>query len=118
MVFHLPEKIDANQYIEIIKKKILKEKEKIKLSKIILFGSYARGDNNSNSDIDLLFVTDKNATSVREIKYQIERILDDRIYPLDILVYKEDDLENEKDLVGTLPYNVLKEGKVLYERRW
>ncbi len=105
---------NMTKYIELIKEKVLNEKG-INLSQIILFGSYARGDYNSDSDIDLLFVTKDNVKSVRTIKYKIEKILDDRIYPLDILVYRENDIKNRKDIIGTLPYNVLKEGKVLYD---
>lgn len=106
----------TEDYIELIKKKVLKDKE-IDLAQIIIFGSYARGEYNFDSDIDLLFVTKNTIDSVREIKYKIERIFDDRKYPLDILVYKEEDLNKEKNIIGSLPYNVLKEGKVVYDNR-
>lgn len=102
-----------NDYIELIKEKVLKEKD-LDFSQIILFGSYARGDFNFDSDIDLLFVVKNTIDSVREIKYKIEKILDDRKYPLDILIYKEEDLNEEKNIVGSLLYNVMKEGKVVY----
>lgn len=108
--------INKDDYIELIKEKVLQEKDII-LSQIILFGSYARGDFNYDSDIDLLFVTKNNNDSVRNIKYKIERILDDRKYPLDILVYREKDLEKERNIIGSLPYNVMKEGKVVYDNR-
>lgn len=108
--------IKEKDYIELIKERVLQEKD-ITLSQIILFGSYARGDFNFDSDIDLLFVTKNNNDSIRNIKYKIERILDDRKYPLDILVYKEKDLDKEKNIIGSLPYNVMKEGKVVYDNR-
>lgn len=107
-------KIGKDDYIELIKERVLQDKE-INLSQIILFGSYARGD--FNSDIDLLFVTKNTTNSVREVKYKIERLLDDRKYPLDILVYKEKDLDKEKNIIGSLSYNVIKEGKVVYDNR-
>lgn len=109
-------KIGKDDYIELIKERVLQDKE-INLSQIILFGSYARGDYNFDSDIDLLFVTKNNNDSVRNIKYKIERLLDDRKYPLDILVYKEKDLDKEKNIIGSLSYNVIKEGKVVYDNR-
>jgi len=108
--------IEKDDYIKLIKEKVIQDKE-IALSQIILFGSYARGDFNFDSDIDLLFVTKNNNDSVRNIKYKIEKILDDRKYPLDILVYKEKDLDKEKNIIGSLPYNVMKEGKVVYDNR-
>ena len=104
----------TEDYIELIKKNVLKDKE-IDLAQIIIFGSYARGEYNFDSDIDLLFVAKNTIDSVREIKYKIERILDDRKYPLDILVYK--DLYKEKNIIGSLAYNFLKEGKVVYDNR-
>ncbi len=47
-----------NQEIDHIKNLINKLKEKNNISSVILFGSYARGDINENSDVDLLIVGD------------------------------------------------------------
>jgi len=38
------------------------EQKKVKISKIILFGSYARGNFNDNSDIDLIVISENFAT--------------------------------------------------------
>lgn len=99
------------KYLESVKKRIIKE---INPEKIILFGSYARGDYNKDSDIDLLFVVNDGIESIRNIKYKIEDELSDRIFPLDILVYTKEKLEDEKDIVGTLSYHVKKEGQIIY----
>jgi len=45
----------AKQYtVEDLKKIIVPIAEKYQISRVYLFGSYARGDNNENSDIDLV----------------------------------------------------------------
>jgi len=43
----------------------------------------------------LLFVTKNGVASVREIKYKIEKILNNRKFPVDILVYKEEDFNTD-----------------------
>ncbi|MBE5949032.1 MAG: nucleotidyltransferase [Lachnospiraceae bacterium] len=47
--------MSAKQYtVEELKKIIVPIAEKYQVSRVYLFGSYARGDNNENSDIDLV----------------------------------------------------------------
>lgn len=59
--------------------------------KIILFGSYAYGEPNSESDIDLVFInTDEVYKSFQErieMKIEILKKLDGLTQPLDILAY-------------------------------
>ena len=47
-------------------------------AKIILYGSFARGDNNNNSDIDLLILVDQN-----NITYQYEKQIKYPLYDLE-----------------------------------
>lgn len=44
-----------------------------RIKKIILYGSYARGDYNENSDIDILILTDLN---FNEIEYYRDKVSD------------------------------------------
>ena len=70
---------------------LLKRELKENLISIVLFGSYARGNERKYSDIDLLIIT-------REIhKKQKENILiklDRIIYPKDIIFFTESELNN------------------------
>ena len=57
----LPKKIEkANREIEKIKSKIVKILKKNKIKKAGIFGSYARGEEKKNSDIDILVEPAKN----------------------------------------------------------
>lgn len=73
---------------------------------IILFGSYARGTQNNDSDIDLAIISSKaDKKQIFEIKQELEEISS-----------KDVDLVNLKDknISEGLRYEVLMSGKVLY----
>ena len=87
------------------------------LKKIILYGSYARGDYKSNSDIDIMILTSLDEKDIR--KYE-EDITD---AAFEIQMYSGKDIsvivKNEKQFyywVGALPFydNVQKDGVLLY----
>jgi predicted nucleotidyltransferase len=91
--------------------------------KIILFGSFAAGTENENSDIDLMVILDNNDVSktyqqrmakklfirklVREINYKVA---------LDILVYSRAELKIIKEHGNYFIDEIEKTGKILYEK--
>ena len=82
--------------------------------KIILFGSYARGEETPDSDVDIMVIEDKvNHQGMEMVRL---RKAAGRIAPgvgIDILVYP---MEKTRDPVpGTVLYWALSEGKILYE---
>ena len=82
---------------------------------IILFGSYARGDNTAKSDIDLLILK-KGLKKGREITGSIYRaFLDNEIgVPVDLLAIDHDryiELNNE---IGYVYKTIKEQGKVIY----
>jgi len=83
--------------------------------KIILFGSYARGNPGSDSDVDLLVVMPVSG-SKREKQLEIRSVLRGIGMAKDIIVSRPEDFEWRKDIVGTIEYPATKEGKVLYAR--
>lgn len=87
--------------------------EKFKPQKIILFGSYARGNPRPESDVDLLVVME---TSRKEsdISLDIRRHLG-VMFGLDLLVYTPKRLKERVEMGDWFLRDVINEGKVLYE---
>lgn len=83
---------------------------------VILFGSYARGEANAKSDIDLLIVF-ANLSNKRDMTLAIRRVLSDLPVAKDIVVTTLAEIEDYGDLVGRVLRPALREGKVLYEQR-
>ncbi len=84
-------------------------------SKIILFGSHARGTAAPDSDVDLLVVMPV-AGSLRYKAVEIDLALADRKLPLDLIVVTPEQFERERHGVGTIVRPAVREGKVLYDR--
>ena len=87
-----------------------------KLSKVILYGSYARGDYRENSDVDIMVLTTLTDDGIKKIETSIFNLAFDFLmeYGIDISVI----IKNEEHFVhwlGALPFydNVEKEGIVL-----
>jgi predicted nucleotidyltransferase len=83
--------------------------------KIILFGSRARGTAAADGDVDLLVVTDRPGPR-REQAIAIDLALADIRVAKDVLVVGMEELERDRDIVGTIAYPALREGVVLYDR--
>jgi len=80
-------------------------------SRVILFGSHARGEANEHSDLDFLViepsVTDWGKESVR-----LYRTLQRGVYA-DIIVVSEDSVREWRDVYGTVINSALREGREL-----
>ena len=83
--------------------------------RIILFGSHARGTATPESDVDLLVVMPLTG-SRREQQVQIRLSLHDIHIPKDIIVVSPEELERRRNVVGTVEYPAMKEGRLLYAR--
>ncbi len=84
--------------------------------RIILFGSYARGEAGPHSDLDL-FVEMDPPLPVRGRSSQIKRLFDPYPCPMDIVVYSPEEVAYWQQAPASLVASVLREGKVLYERK-
>jgi len=86
----------------------------LKPEQIILFGSYAYGNPNENSDLDLLVVvTNSNEPRYRRAR-RAYRALRGIEIAKDILVMTRAEVEQKSTVPSSLVSQVLREGKVLY----
>ena len=84
-------------------------------NRIILFGSQARHQADTRSDIDLLVICDFGG-SRRELMLQMDRSLKGLGIGRDVLVMRPEEFERDKDIPGTIARPASKEGVTLYER--
>ena len=81
--------------------------------RIILFGSAARGEMTSSSDLDLLVVKDK--CHRRKTAARIYRTLPRPRPPVDVVVAWPEDLRRHKDSHWLVIAPALREGRTIYE---
>ena len=82
---------------------------------ILLFGSHARGDARKWSDIDLLVIMN-HVSNRRQTAVEIRRLLSDLPVSKDIIVSTPTEINEKRDIVGTLFHAALRDGKMLYEQ--
>jgi predicted nucleotidyltransferase len=89
--------------------------EKYKPEKVILFGSFAAGDIHEWSDIDMVIIKE---TSLRPIDRCVElsRLVEPKV-GIDFFIYTPDEYKNLLSEKYTFLINIIKKGKVVYEKR-
>lgn len=89
--------------------------KKFNLKKIIIFGSFARGDYHKGSDLDLVIVGEFKERFIDRIGKIME--LNESDLEIDVMVYTEE--EFQKMIKERRPFigQVLDEGIVVYEKR-
>lgn len=83
--------------------------------KIIVFGSFARGTQGWNSDLDVLVITGDTVANPRQESARIRRALRDIPMAIDVLVVPRGQWEHLKDTPGLVYREALRTGKVVYE---
>lgn len=83
-------------------------------SRVIVFGSAARGGMDIHSDVDLLVVTKETLDSPREESVRLRRALRGISMPMDILVISEQQLRDLADRPGLIYREALRHGEVRY----
>lgn len=101
-----------NEQIELLKNRLT---QKFDTKQIIVFGSYAYGEPDKESDIDLCIVADLKEKRKIELIREIRRALLDLIpNALDILVYNEKEFNERSKLKNTLEHKIVTEGMRVY----
>lgn len=81
-----------------------------------LFGSYAWGEPNADSDLDLMVVVQSSADNSLGRAQKAHRALRGLGVAKDVIVKTRAEVDRVKDLLPTLTYKILHEGKLLYGR--
>jgi predicted nucleotidyltransferase len=91
--------------------------ERFNPDKVILFGSYARGEGSIHSDVDLMVVMDSQAPRF-ERSGPIRAALSERwIEPIDVIVRSPRVFADRKNIPDTLEYEAATEGIMLHEKK-
>ena len=110
----MPNKIDK------LLKQFLKELENIlgnRLKKVLLYGSYARGDYNRNSDLDIMILTDLSDEEIIEYRNKIWDVACNMELENDIIISPlVKNIQKYNERIDIVPFytNVQKEGVVLH----
>ncbi|MEK7528678.1 MAG: nucleotidyltransferase domain-containing protein [Patescibacteria group bacterium] len=80
--------------------------------KVILFGSWAWGKPNADSDVDLFVV--KETDDVRKTARAIDGSIFPRPFPMDIIVYTPGQVKKMEEAGDFFIKDILTKGKILY----
>lgn len=104
----------AETYPECLPEMVRRIVERFDPLRIILFGSWARGDARPDSDVDLLvvlsYVENKRQTTIR-----VGNALSDLPISKDIIVTTPNEITTRGNVIGSVLHPAIKEGKVIYE---
>ena len=106
-----------------MQKKITKNKQLLQITdkikthfnpqKIIVFGSYAWGKPTEDSDIDIFLIMESNLRRDERAR-QVQKIFSQRTFPLDVIVYTPEEVEQSLKRGNPFIREILNQG-VLYE---
>ena len=101
----------VGDYIPVMVERIV---ERFHPLQVILFGSFARGDDRHDSDIDLLVVFPEIANKF-DAAVDVRGAVDDLPVAKDIVVTTPEEISRRGDMPGGVLRPALREGKVLYQ---
>ena len=96
--------------IEAVARKIAEQSE---AKAVILFGSHARGQAGTDSDVDLLVIAESDLPRHKRSR-QLHLMFKPYPFAMDILVYTPGEVEKERQFELSFISRVLREGKRLY----
>ena len=83
---------------------------------VMLFGSYARGDADEGSDLDLLVIEHEVPDKAAEY-LKLHRAIGAIGVGVDVVVMSGEEFARRSQVPGTVPYWAAKEGKLLHDAR-
>jgi len=88
------------------------------VSRILLFGSYAKGEETANSDIDLCVLTPISDKRPIELMSGFRKKLRGiKTMPLDLLAFNQDEFDSYVNCPASFQHEIAEEGILLYEHK-
>ncbi len=84
--------------------------------KIFLFGSYANGHPNDESDLDFIIIKDTDKPRHKRGR-EVRRFLIGSMVPIDLKVYTPSEFDSEQKLRYSFLSSIIEGTKLLYERK-
>lgn len=95
-----------NDVVDIIVKEVNPDK-------VILFGSYANGEAQEDSDLDILIIKDLDRDRYKRTR-EIRKLLRGTMIPIDVVIYTNAEVEEWKDTKSAFITQIMQNGRVLY----
>ncbi|MFH1769146.1 MAG: nucleotidyltransferase domain-containing protein [Parcubacteria group bacterium] len=102
---------ESREKIKEVTDKIVRE---FNPEKVILFGSHAWGKPTQDSDVDFFII--KDVENTREFASLIDGAIFPRPFPMDVVVYKPEQVAKSESEGDFFIKDILSNGKVLYAR--
>jgi predicted nucleotidyltransferase len=86
---------------------------------IFLFGSWAKGEERADSDLDLLVVEREEFGPARSRRAEMARVwgaLSGFGVPVDVLLFSRAEIERHRGAINHVAARALREGRMLYDR--
>ncbi|MBU4486449.1 MAG: nucleotidyltransferase domain-containing protein [Candidatus Delongbacteria bacterium] len=84
------------------------------VNKIFLFGSYAKGNFNDNSDFDICIITDDSKRKLDLLRLIRKKVYNYISIPMDMLIYRSDEFEERADKLDSIEREIRQNGIKLY----
>jgi uncharacterized protein len=82
--------------------------------RIIIFGSYARGEADEYSDMDVVVIKNTDKRFLERL-IEVAKYLDNDLGKIDVFVYTSQEFEDMKRRRNPFVEKILKEGRVIYQ---
>jgi len=83
--------------------------------RIVVFGSRARGDEQADSDLDLMIEMETDLSWFERVR-RVDALFADRRWPMDFLVFTPEEVREQRPKRNSVIRQIEMEGRVLYER--